>query len=152
MEKFLPIFEALSDGTRLKILDLLLTSDLCVGAIAARLGVTNACISQHMQVLRKAGLVKGEKRGYWTHYFVDKMVLEDISDALNNLCKKNIKPENVCLRHLNQKERRCEDMCETCCMHPEKLKGKPKECSPEQIKECHGDQEVHPCEIKEEKK
>jgi len=31
------------------------------------------------------------------------------------------------------------------CEHPEKLKGKPGECSPEQIKECHGEVVEHPC-------
>jgi len=31
------------------------------------------------------------------------------------------------------------------CEHPEKLEGKPGECSPEQIKECHGESEEHPC-------
>ncbi|MFW6437671.1 MAG: hypothetical protein ACOCZ7_01550 [Armatimonadota bacterium] len=31
------------------------------------------------------------------------------------------------------------------CQQPEKLKGKPGECSPEQIRECHGDVEKHPC-------
>ncbi len=31
------------------------------------------------------------------------------------------------------------------CEHPEKLTGKPGECSPEQIRECHGDAERHPC-------
>ena len=31
------------------------------------------------------------------------------------------------------------------CEHPEKLKGKPGECCPEQIKECHGEGEEHPC-------
>ena len=31
------------------------------------------------------------------------------------------------------------------CEHPEKLKGKPGECSPEQIKECHGNDKNHPC-------
>jgi hypothetical protein len=31
------------------------------------------------------------------------------------------------------------------CKHPERLKGKPGECSPEQIKECHGDVKEHPC-------
>jgi hypothetical protein len=31
------------------------------------------------------------------------------------------------------------------CEHPEKLKGKPEECSPEQIKECHGEVVEHPC-------
>lgn len=32
------------------------------------------------------------------------------------------------------------------CLKPEKLKGKPEECTPEQIKECHGDDKEHPCE------
>ena len=31
------------------------------------------------------------------------------------------------------------------CEHPEKLKGKPGECTPEQIRECHGDVKGHPC-------
>jgi len=31
------------------------------------------------------------------------------------------------------------------CEQPERLKGKPEECSPEQIKECHGDVKEHPC-------
>jgi len=36
-------------------------------------------------------------------------------------------------------------MCRNCCEQPEKLKGKPEECTPEQIKECHGDAQGHPC-------
>ncbi len=36
------------------------------------------------------------------------------------------------------------------CQKPEKLKGKPEECSPEQIKECHGDDPEHPCVKKKE--
>ena len=34
---------------------------------------------------------------------------------------------------------------ENRCEKPEKLKTKPQECTPEQVKECHGDVEVHPC-------
>lgn len=36
-------------------------------------------------------------------------------------------------------------MCKDNCQFPEKLKGKPEECTPEQIKECHGDSKDHPC-------
>ena len=38
-------------------------------------------------------------------------------------------------------------MCEKekCCQKPEQLKGKPQECTPEQIQECHGDSKKHPC-------
>jgi len=31
------------------------------------------------------------------------------------------------------------------CQKPDQLKGKPEECSPEQIKKCHGDVKKHPC-------
>jgi len=31
------------------------------------------------------------------------------------------------------------------CQQPEKLEEKPEECTPEQIKECHGDEKDHPC-------
>ena len=42
-------------------------------------------------------------------------------------------------------------MCQGNCEHPDKLEGKPEDCTPEQIKECHGDIDVkdHPC-LKEE--
>ena len=38
-------------------------------------------------------------------------------------------------------------MCdkEKCCERPEKLKGKPKDCTPAQIKECHGETKKHTC-------
>ncbi len=37
----------------------------------------------------------------------------------------------------------CKDV--TCCEKPELLKGCPQDCSPEQIKECHGTDRNHPC-------
>ena len=38
-------------------------------------------------------------------------------------------------------------MCEKskCCQKPERLKGKPQDCSPNQIKKCHGNAKKHPC-------
>ena len=38
-------------------------------------------------------------------------------------------------------------MCEKVegCQKPQELKGKPEECSPEQIRKCHGDVRQHPC-------
>jgi hypothetical protein len=43
-------------------------------------------------------------------------------------------------------------MCdpEEQCERPENLKTKPGECTPEQIEECHGDAEEHPCVEKQE--
>ena len=39
----------------------------------------------------------------------------------------------------------CKEEIKKGCEHPEKLKGKPEDCTPEQIKECHGDVQKHRC-------
>ena len=73
-------FGALADPTRLKLLKLLQRQReqdaLCVNALAHLLGVTQSAISQHLRVLKAIGLVKGERRGYHIHYFVNQDVLE----------------------------------------------------------------------------
>jgi len=35
------------------------------------------------------------------------------------------------------------------CRNPENLKGKPEDCTPEQIRKCHGDARDHPCTAKQ---
>ena len=74
------VFGALSDPTRLKLVKLLCRQRepdaLCVNALAALLGVSQSAVSQHLRVLKAIGLVKGERRGYQVHYFVNRDVLE----------------------------------------------------------------------------
>ncbi len=79
------IFKVLSDGTRFELVNILLAHDLCVGALARRLGVSEAAVSQHLKQLREVGLVKGEKRGYWTHYTVERDKLNKLAEALTAL-------------------------------------------------------------------
>ena len=50
--------KALADDNRLRILQLLLKTDLCVGALAKHLGISEPAVSQHLRILRKAGFVK----------------------------------------------------------------------------------------------
>jgi len=38
------------------------------------------------------------------------------------------------------------------CQRPEELKGRPEECTPEQIERCHGSTQDHPCASEEKKK
>jgi ArsR family transcriptional regulator len=149
------LFKALSDETRFKLLQLLLTSDLCVGALAYQLKISEAAVSQHLKQLRKVGLVKGEKRGYWTHYMVEKDRLNEIGKILEDLTRLEARPEGECIRDLDgklNKKREEINMCACKCEHPEKLKGSPKECSPKQIEKCHGTKKNHPCVPKGKKK
>jgi DNA-binding transcriptional ArsR family regulator len=93
MENLDKKLKILGDENRFKIIKLLLSQDLCVGALAHHLGVSKPAISQHMQVLRKAGLVKGEKRGYWTHYAVEKDILRQIAEELIDMSEQ---PDHSC--------------------------------------------------------
>lgn len=151
MENLIPILKALADENRFRIINMLLGYDLCVGALANRLKISKAAVSQHLQILRKAGLVRGEKRGYFTHYAVEKNILREIVAGFTEMSNQTLALEGICSKTLPMaaiisKERRAMDMCMDCCQQPEKLKGKPGDCTPEQIKECHGDTEEHPCE------
>lgn len=97
MNKLIGILKALADETRFQIITYLLTQDLCVGALATKLNISKAAVSQHLQILRKAGIVNGEKRGYYTHYWVDKSVLNLVSKEINilaSLPKKQLNKSN----------------------------------------------------------
>lgn len=70
---------ALGDETRLHMVRLLLKRRYCVTALANQLGISPAAVSQHLKVLRQAGLVRGEKRRYWVHYKVDTGALKHLA-------------------------------------------------------------------------
>jgi len=77
--------KALGDNTRYDIVRLLLEHECCVGCLSRRLNVTISAISQHLKVLKEVGLVIPEKRGYYTHYTVDRNRLVEISESLGSL-------------------------------------------------------------------
>ena len=80
------VLKALSDATRLGVVMLLADQGqegaLCVGALAHRLGITQSAVSQHLGVLRAAGLVIDERRGYFVHYRVDRVRLAGYLDRV----------------------------------------------------------------------
>lgn len=76
------ILKALASEPRLEIMRLLREHPQCVNALAARLGMSQPAISQHLQVLRESGLVTAEKRGVWMHYAIDPGTIERHSKAM----------------------------------------------------------------------
>jgi len=65
-------FKAISDGTRRKILDLLNGQSLTAGEIAEYCQSTKPNISQHLTVLKKAGLIEDSKQGLYVYYSLKK--------------------------------------------------------------------------------
>ena len=70
-------FRVLSVETRIRIIQMLKQKSLCVNALAHRLGITPAAVSQHLHVLREAGLVRPEKKGYFVHYSINDAKLSE---------------------------------------------------------------------------
>lgn len=65
------LFKALGDPTRVKILSCLQMSDMCVGEIAEKLGMSTSAISHQLRVLKAIKLVKGTKEGKEVRYSLD---------------------------------------------------------------------------------
>ena len=72
------VLKALGEPMRLKIYQNLLERKHCVRSLSKKLGISESAISQHMKVMREAGLIYGEKYGYHTHY----LPLQDAADYL----------------------------------------------------------------------
>jgi DNA-binding transcriptional ArsR family regulator len=142
--------KVLADQTRFNLIKLLINNDLCVTALASRLDISKPAVSQHLQALRKAGFVRGEKRGYWTHYSLNKEAFRSLASQLLEIVDNPPSNGLVCIKTLpeektGKKKEVLKMCCRDCCQQPEQLKGAPQECTPEQIRQCHGDSENHPC-------
>ena len=79
------MFKALADENRLLLLRLLLRRNCCVRALARQLDISEAAVSQHLKVLREAGLIFGEKCGYFMHYTVNRAALKELSSQLSRM-------------------------------------------------------------------
>jgi ArsR family transcriptional regulator len=62
------LLRALADQTRLRILALLASGEVCVCKIHGALGVPQPTASRHLAYLRKTGLVATRRDGLWVHY------------------------------------------------------------------------------------
>lgn len=82
------VFKALSDPTRRKILDLLKGNDLTAGEISDHFEMSKPAISQHLKILRQAGLINDMKKGQFIVYSLNTTVFQEfIGWALHFLKK-----------------------------------------------------------------
>jgi DNA-binding transcriptional ArsR family regulator len=86
MQDLARFFKALGDETRLRLVAMLARQEpgsaMCVGRLASELGVTASAASQHLRILKDLGLVRGERRGYRLHYFLDLKRLANYQDLV----------------------------------------------------------------------
>ena len=73
------VLKAIGEPTRLKIYQCLLERKHCVRSLSKKLGISESAISQHMKIMREAGLVYGQKYGYHTHYMPVQKTVDSLS-------------------------------------------------------------------------
>ena len=78
-------FHALSDETRLEIIDRLLGGERCVCELTDELDVAQSRLSFHLRVLKDAGLVTDRRDGRWVYYTLNRDTLESIESVLGTL-------------------------------------------------------------------
>lgn len=83
------LFKVLMHPTRLAILDELRAGEQCVCHMEAKFGLRQAYISQHLMVLRDAGLVTDRRDGWNIYYHVDKPEIFQVIDAMKNMTDKS---------------------------------------------------------------
>jgi DNA-binding transcriptional ArsR family regulator len=86
MRKAAELFKILSVDKRIEIIERLKKEAMSVNTLADALGITQSAVSQHLRVLKAAGLVKDERRGYWIYYSLNRNALEKCRQRLNRIC------------------------------------------------------------------
>lgn len=103
------LFRALSDPTRLRLLNLIADKEICVCYFVEILGISQPKISRHLAYLRRAGIAAARRQGRWMHY---RLVIPQDAVAASIL--------NETLKHLRERPdiRRDSSKLDAACCKP----------------------------------
>ena len=82
MRDLIKAMKALSDETRLRIMNILLERECCVCEVVQALGISQTRASRNLSTLYDAGFLKLRKEGAWSLYSIDN---EGMADYLSEL-------------------------------------------------------------------
>jgi len=93
---YIPILKAISDETRLKIIDMLSCGEMCACDILEEFSISQSTLSYHMKILAESGLVNADRDGAWMRYTLIKDKTNEVisfftqitSDKEDCICKK----------------------------------------------------------------
>jgi len=101
------LFRALSDPTRLRLLNLMAEQEICVCYFTEVIGAPQPKISRHLAYLRKAGVVAARREGKWMHY----RLAVPHSPHAASILKRVIEA----LKQDKQLQRDCQRLNRACC-------------------------------------
>lgn len=112
------LFKALSDGTRLRMLSLVMEREMCVCEIEACLEISQTNASRHLMLLRKCGILEYRKKAQWAYYSISQRFVIENKELYVYLQRK--------LRELPTYVKDCEKIANCCnnelCLQPRRPK------------------------------
>jgi ArsR family transcriptional regulator len=86
-DKAAALFHALSDATRLDLLERLKGGEHCVCELTGLLKSAQSRLSFHLKVLKDAGLLNDRREGRWMYYSVNRQALDDLEEFIADMKK-----------------------------------------------------------------
>ena len=98
MRDSVKVFKALSDETRLRILNLLLEGECCVCEVMQVLNISQTRASRNLNILYDAGFLKVRREGLWAHYSIDESNLDEYRSLLLSAVDVGLKQNAIASR------------------------------------------------------
>src|SRR5213075_255853 len=95
-DRAIELFHALSDETRLGIIELLRRGERCVCELTDTLDAAQSRLSFHLRVLRDAGIVRNRKDGRWVHYELNADAFEEVESLVAHLKPRGLPIRQAC--------------------------------------------------------
>lgn len=95
-DRAIELFHALSDETRLEIIELLRRGERCVCELTDTLDAAQSRLSFHLRVLKDAGVVRDRKDGRWVYYELDAEVFEEMETLVSEMKPRALKRTEPC--------------------------------------------------------
>jgi ArsR family transcriptional regulator len=95
-ERAIELFHALSDETRLEIIELLRKGERCVCELTDSLDAAQSRLSFHLRVLKDAGIVRDRKDGRWVHYELDPDAFEEVEALVSGMKPRVVHRSEAC--------------------------------------------------------
>ena len=86
-KKVVELFHALSDETRLTVLDRLKDGEQCVCELMDSMNAAQSRLSFHLKVLKDAGLIEDRREGRWMYYSLSAQAIEELEALVGSLKK-----------------------------------------------------------------
>lgn len=107
--EYVPMLKAISDETRLMIIDMLSCGELCACAILEKFNFTQPTLSYHMKILTKCGIVVGRRDGAWMNYSLNPEKFNELLQFMSRIAIS--KDDCICYECRNGNKHKLADQC-----------------------------------------